>query len=301
MAFGGTESSDFLFEPKVWSDHIRAYFDQKLVYGAFAIRDNTLQAEGSGLTINFPYYSKIGAAEEPLETAALTPDALTDDSFNATVKEVGKAVSFTKKSFKKSADSMAGIMAEAQRQMARVHAEKVDGDLNTEITAVANIEDGTPAVVPAKMSISVLNAARMTAFGDKFQEAEVCFMHSRVYLDMINDSGSGFLKADANDPMAWVEGFMGRFLGMAIVVVDTTPNGVDANAGTAAGEYLTHFHKADSYGLMMKQDIELDDDKDVLTREIVVTSNEWYAVKSFHKEIASDYLRAGGVKTLVSA
>lgn len=298
MAFGGTESSDFLFDPKVWSDHVRAYFDQKLVYGAFALRDNTLKAEGSGLTVHFPYYNKIGAAEEPAETAALTPDALSDDSFTATVKEVGKAVSFTKKSFKKSADSKEKILSEAQRQMARVHAEKVDADLNTEITAVANLELGTPATV-ASMTIGRLNSARMGAFGDKFQEAEVCFMHSKVYLDMINDSGSGFLKADANDPMAWVEGFMGRFLGMAIVVVDSTPNGVDANAGTLAGEYLTHFHKADSYGLMMKQDIEFDDDKDVLTREIVITSNEWYAVKSFHKQIATDYLRGGSLKSNV--
>ena len=37
-----TESGDFLFDPKVWSDHVRAYFDRKLVYGAFAVRDNTL-------------------------------------------------------------------------------------------------------------------------------------------------------------------------------------------------------------------------------------------------------------------
>ena len=56
-----TKSSDFAFEPKVWSDHAMAYFDKKLVYGAFAIRNDELTAEGTGLTVNFPYYKSISA------------------------------------------------------------------------------------------------------------------------------------------------------------------------------------------------------------------------------------------------
>lgn len=95
-----TESSDFAFDPKVWQDHFMAYFDDKLVYGAFAVRDNTLVAEGTGLTVNFPYYNKIGGAEKIGENVALTVDNMSDDSFFATVFEVGKAVGIKKKAFK---------------------------------------------------------------------------------------------------------------------------------------------------------------------------------------------------------
>lgn len=293
-----TESTDFLFDPKVWSDHVMAYFDDKLVYGAFAFRDYTLTAEKTGLTVNFPFYNTIGDAEEPAETDSLTVDNLSDDSFSATVFEVGKAVGFKKKAFKKSADSKDGILSEGQRQMARRHAEKVDQKLLAEIHGAGNHIDSTPTVVPSKMTLGELNKGRITAFGDKMSDAEVCFMHSLQYLDLVNDNGTGFLKADANDPAMMVEGFQGRFLGMAVVVVDSTPviNGVGADQ-----EYGCTFHKMNAFGIMEKQEIEFDDDKDILAREILVTSNQWYAVKSFHAKVSPDDLKSGRLRTKATA
>ena len=44
-------------------------------------------------------------------------------------------------------------------------------------------------------------------------------------------------------------------------------------------------HKMNPYGFIVKQDMELESDYDILAREWVFTSNEWYAVKSFHAEI----------------
>ena len=105
VAGDATQASDFVFEPKVWSDHIQAYFDQFLVYGQYALRNDQLKAEGTGITTNFPYFKAISGAEEPLESDVLTVDSLSDDSFQATVFEVAKAVGFTKKSFKVSAAS----------------------------------------------------------------------------------------------------------------------------------------------------------------------------------------------------
>jgi len=292
-----TESGDLLFDPKVWSDHVQAYFDKKLVYGAFAVMDRTLEAEGTGLTVNFPFYGKIGAAEEPLETASLTVDNLSDDSFNATVFEVGKAIGFKKKSFKKSADSVSGMISEGQRQMARVHAEKVDEKLITEIHAGANNTDVSAGPVDVKLTLPLLNKARISAVGDKMNDAQVCMMHSKQYLDIVNDSGTGLLKADANDPAMWVEGFMGRFLGMAIVVTDQVPS---SGAGPTT-EYSCSFHKNGAYGIMEKQMLEFDEDKDILAREKIYTSNQWYAVKSFHAKVAADDLRSAVIKTNATA
>lgn len=287
-----TTSSDFVFEPKVWHDHVSAYFDQKLVYGAFAIRDYSLVAEKTGLTVNFPFYNKIGAAEKPSESASLTVDSLSDDSFSATVFEAGKAVGIKKKAFKKSADSVDGVVSEAQGQMARVHAELVDNELNTEITNSSNY-DAAFSAASAENDVRRLNAARISVFGDKMSDADVCFMHSLMYLDVFNDTTAGMLKADANDPAWMIEGFQGRLLGMAIVVVDTCPTRAET-VGSKGVDYLTHFHKMASYGIMEKQEIEFDEDKDILARERIFTSNQWYAVKSFHKKISSDDKRAGG-------
>jgi exosome complex RNA-binding protein Csl4 len=296
-----TKSSDFAFQPKVWSDHIMAYFDKKLVYGAFAIQNDELQAEGSGLTVNFPYYKAIGAAEEPGESDSLTPDTLSDDSFNASVFEVGKAVAVKKKAFKASADKVANIVSEIQQQIARVMAEKVDDKLNTEITTSSNYALGFQAGATAdKMNIATLLKAKVVAFGDKHDDAQVCFMHSLAWLDLMSDTTAGFLKADANDPFNGVKGFMGRILNMALIVVDSCKKNVSGSQIGGKDNYLTHFHKIGSFGIMHKQEMELDEDKDILAREYLYTGNQWYAVKSFHAKVSADDKKCGALITTIS-
>jgi hypothetical protein len=302
-----TASTDLLFEPKVWSDHIKAYYDDKLVFGAFAMRNRDLQAEGTGLTVNFPYYQSIGPAEEPLETASLTVDNLSDDSFSATVFEVGKAIGFKKKAFKKTADSMNGMISEGQRQIARVHAEKVDDKLIAEIYAntgglnYTNAEVGYASTTADDgMTVKKFMEGRINAFGDKYDETAVAFMHSKQLLSLLTDASTGFLKADANDPMSVVKGFQGRTInGTAIVVADKVPQHVAQIATQDA--YVCSFHKMNAYGIMEKQDMEFDDDKDILAREIIITGNQWYAVKSFHKQVSALDKKSGLIITTEGA
>jgi len=266
-----TISTDFVFEPKVWKDHIRAYFDKKLVFGAIAQSDGELKGQ-PGETINFPYFETIGAAEEPAETASLTVDSLGDNSFNATVKEVGKAVGIKKKAFKVSAARTEKIIEEINQQLARVHAEKIDADLFTEMNLVTSHEAVTPTTHTGK-NIRALLEMKVRAFGDKHTETMAMQINSLDLMEVLTDTTAGFLKADALDPFFRVPGYQGRLLGTAVFEVDSV------TAGTV------HMHKANPYGFIVKQDMELDSDYDILAREWVFTSDEWYAVKSFHAKI----------------
>jgi hypothetical protein len=265
-----TISTDFVFEPKVWKDHIAAYFDDKLLFGAIAMRDDTLSA-APGETVNFPYFKTIGAVEEPLETAALTVDNLSDDSFSATVKEVGKAVGIVKKAFKVSAARTDRIVQEITAQIGRRHAEKVDDDLLTELQLASSHEDVPSLGVGA--TVQKIMTGKVTAFGDKHTDAIALQMHSSDMKDVMIDAGTGLLKADATDPMFGKAGYEGRLLGMALFVTDkVTPTEVWC-------------HKADPYGFLLKQDLELESDYDILAREWIFTGNHWYAVKSFHAKV----------------
>ena len=288
-----TQSADFNFTPKVWKDHIDAYFRKKLVFGAFALSDDSLTQE-PGTTINFPFFKKIGPAENPAEDEGLIVDKLTDDSFNATVLEVSKAVGIKKKAFKTSAAKSEKIIEEIQRQIGRVHAEKVDADLVAEFSGVGNYTDGFVTTTGTDlMNVRLLNQARVKAFGDRFSEAHVAFIHSTQYQDLMNDSTTGFLQANALDPMAMVDGFVGRLLGMALVVTDNVPS------STVSGHtcYFASLHKAGSYGFLTKQEMELEMDYDILQREWVFTGDQWYAVKSFHAKISTDDLKTARVLT----
>jgi hypothetical protein len=286
-----TVAADFVFVPVVWKDHIDAYFRKKLVFGSAAVIDNTLTTS-PGLTVTFPYFKAIGAVEEPGETDSLAVDSLSDDSFYATVKEVGKAVGIKKKAFKKSAANQDAILSNAQKQLARVMAEKIDADLLTEFSTVTNFVNGYTATDNLHcMTVARLLEAKTVGLGDRSNEAAVVFMHSLQFMTMMADTTAGFLKADANDPMAMVGGFMGRILGMAVVISDQIPKYGSPTQIDGRDAYRAFIHTPEAYGVILKQSMEVESDYDILAREHVITVNEWYAVKSFHAKIASNDYR----------
>lgn len=289
-----TVAADFAFTPKVWQDHIMAYFDRKLVYGAFALRDDSLTA-APGLTQNFPYFKKIGAAQKPTEDEGLAVDNLSDDSFNVTVAELSKAVGVSKKAFKSSAARTERVIQEVQEQIGRVMAEQIDADLYTEFAA--HSKSGYAAAAAGdKMNIRTLNTGKIVAFGDKHKDSVVCFMHSLQFLDMMTDTTAGFLVANAIDPMFMVEGFEGRLGGVAIISVDT----VAKNSGGQVGgkdTYDAWIHKANAYGFMVKQEMELESDYDLLHRQWVFAGDQWYGVKSFHATLGTDFLKTAKLIT----
>jgi N4-gp56 family major capsid protein len=296
-----TVAADFSFAPKVWQDHIMAYFDRKLVFGAFALRDDSLTAE-PGLTQNFPYFQKIGAAEKPAEDEGLQVDQLTDNSFSVTVGEVAKAVGVTKKAFYSSAARRERILQECQEQLGRVIAEQIDADLLTVFSASGAYSTGyTSSNSQADfMNIRTLNKGKIIAFGDKHKDAQVLFMHSHQLMDMLADTTAGFLVANALDPMFLVEGFEGRLNGMAIVVDDNMPLNV-AGQLNSSNVYDAFIHKRNAYGFMVKQDMEVEQDYDMLHRQWVVAATEWYGCLSFHQTISSQFLKTALLRVQVSA
>lgn len=289
-----TLAADFAFEPKVWQDHVDAFFRRKLVFGAFALTDDTLTA-APGETVNFPYFKKIGDAEEPLEDEGLAVDKLQDDAFSATVKEVGKGVGVKMKALRVSAARRERVFSEIQSQIGTVHAEKVDRDLVTEIVT-ASQEVYTQASPATLMNIKILADMKFGGFGDRGNEASVTFMHSLQYNDLLQDDTAKFLQADANDPAALVAGNVGVLLGMNIIVTDNVPEIAGGIGGKKAYQAITI--KPNAYGFMTAENPLIERDKDILHREWVFAGTQWYAVKNFHSKVATDDLR---ISTAVAA
>mgnify|MGYP000116556826 CR=1 FL=1 len=283
---GATKAADFAFEPKVWAGHVQAYFDRKLVVGQFARRDNTLTA-APGETVNYPFFKKIGDAEEPDEDSGLSVDKLQDDAFSCTVKEVAKAVGVKRRALRKSAARREEIFTEVQNQIARVHAEKVDKDLITEMNTTGNYTAGFVAAANTDLAkITNIAKGKILAFGDKHDQSVAMFVHSFCYMDLITDPTAGFLKADANDPFWGMAGFMGRLLGMAMFTLDTMPEYAGGIGGKKA--FYSFIIKADPYGIITAEEPEMDQDYDLLHREHLFTGGQYYGVKAFHGKVAAD-------------
>lgn len=283
-----TKSTDLTFVPKVWSDHITAFFDRKMALGQLAIMDRTLMAQ-PGETVNFPYFKAISDAEEPGESQPLTVSPLKDDAFSVTVKEIGKAVGWTDKSVRASAAGPAPgrLEAEAQLQIARVFAEKVDKDIISAISAPGASKPGYVASSGTETAtINRLLEGSIIGFGDKQDEAVAMAMHSQDFLSIMTDSTAGFLKADANDPFYNMPGFMGRLLGKALFVLDTLP---EVQGGIDGKKAWYHFmFKPNPYGIYMAAEMNLEQDRDILARETLVSATMWYGVLALHEKVSID-------------
>lgn len=277
--------ADFTFVPKVWEDSVSAYFVRKLIWGSMAVPNNTLMQQ-PGTSINFPFFTKTGDAQELAVDEAMSVDKLQDDAFNATVKEIGKAIGVRRGALMTSSQGQDRIFSEVQSQIAQVMAEKVDKDLIAEVNTAGNFVQGFNAAANTDVcKINSVLKGLITAFGDRHDEVQALFMHSAHYLTLMTDSTAGFLKADANDPFWNTPGFLGRLLGKALFVVDTVPQG-----SPVGGKQVFHMFamKANPYGYITKASPMMEQDYDMLNREYVFGGTQWYAVKAFHAKVSSD-------------
>lgn len=290
-----TQAADFAFVPQVASDHVTAYFEKQLVMGAFAVPSNVLKADAkAGETVTMPFYKKIGAAEEPLETGVLSVDKLQDDSFTATVKEIGKAVGFTDASLVKNGDSDSNTYEEATKQVGQVFAEKVDADLITEVFLPTSHVVGYNAAAALDVcNVQNILRGKINAFGDKQFEAKTLILHSQHLITFGVELFNKMIIKDANDPYAMVPGFMGRILDMVVIVNDQMPQQTDV-AGKKV--YAALAMKDMPYGYITKKDMNMESDRDILARQNIMAATQWYAVKSYHAKIAAADKRVAVLK-----
>lgn len=300
------KSTDNVFVPQVANDHINAHFDRKMGLGQLAVMDKTLEG-APGDTVTFPYFKKMNDAEEPDESTGLTVDKLIDDKFQVTVKEIGKAAGWSDKQRRKSGAGN-GIKGaggrfrdEAFSQIGQLFAEKVDKDIVTCVNANGSYKTGFTATTAADvLNVGSLLDLKIGAFGDKQDQAVAVAMHSLSFATLMKDAGTGFLKADATQPLFGAPGYQGLLLGQAVFVLDSCPRVEDVGGKKA---YAALTFKPNAFGIFMAEEMNPEEDRDILMREGIVAATMWYGVLSLHGQVAADDLRIGRgtFATLVSA
>ena len=305
-----TLKSEFGYTPQVASDHILAYFQKKIIWGSLGYKGIKMFDRTQGETITFPYWKKLGDAEDGVENTALTVDDLGDATFTATVKEIGKAAGITDSARIASGATREEWDSEALRQIGRVFAEKVDADLLAEITTSNNHKSvrsvtnksitgsfdttrGLSSLSGDRCNIRALHTSQTQAFGDRAQEVSAVVLHSRCWNDIATDGTAGFLQADALDPFFGKQGFQGRDMwGAAWFINDNVPSSTVTvtDNSTATQQYHVRnvvFLKPRAYGFILKRDAMVERDRDILKRVDVLSGTHWYAVKSFHNQLTS--------------
>lgn len=273
-----TDSSK-LYAPEVWEDLAQASFTGKVVVANAALQDDILVGS-PGDTVAFPAWDALDDLDDLSEGVAMTPEALTQSATRATIKEAGKAVEITDTAL---LTGLGDPQAEAIRQFGVLAARKVDGDLITAATATVSggrtRPDGTVVGDSAPLT-NTLAAGQTTLtwghivdsvakFGDDFELSDVYGMFVRSDAIAAVHKDDQFIAAaqtaTGNDIVR--RGFLGQIGGMNVFVTDRLP------ARTSL------IVKRNSLGLLYKRRPQVEQDRDILKRTNVVTTNLHYAVK----------------------
>lgn len=274
-----TTTSNDLYDPEVWAELALAEFTGKSIVGSSpaVVEDTTLEGQ-PGSTVTFPAWMALSDLDELEEGVPMTPEKLSQKASQATIKEAGKAVEITDTA---KLVGPGNAQDEALRQFGILAARKVDADLiaaaQETVTGGVTYADGTAATDSAPLAWT--GEAGLTFGWDAYVEASALFGDDLEPEDFagiyINSAQRGelfkddqFIKAEAGNGESVIRrGQIGDLGGLPIFVTNRV----------AAGKFV--IAKRNSLGLMYKRRPQTEQDRDILARSTLVTTNLHYATK----------------------
>lgn len=278
-----TLSTD-LYRPEVWADVAQAEFTNKAVVATSpaVVDDDSLEGV-PGDTVEFPRWMTLSDLADLAEGTPMTPEALKQSSSKATIKEAGKAVEITDKA---KLTGKGNAQDEAIRQFGLLAARKVDADLITaavtSVTGGHRYADGSTATDSKPLEHTITGSATLTlswdalvdAIGlaaDDFEPSEWAGLYirseqrSQVWKDDDFIRASELSAGGAGTVVR--RGFIGEIAGLPVYVT----NRLAQNTATIL--------KRNSLGLLYKRRPLVEQDRDILARSTIVTTNVHYATK----------------------
>lgn len=253
MFAAGTTKAIDLVNPEVMADAISAELESKIRFAPYARIDTTLEAT-AGDTITRPRYAYIGPAEDLTEGVPMDTTKLSMTTTKVTVKEAGKAVEVTETAVLTNVD---GTLSEAENQLGLSMADKMEIDY---LASMATTEL-TLAKAPT-VAENIIDAIAL--FNDEEVGKYILFISSKDYTELSKSfiKGNTFLKMDE----------IAELLGLAAIErTNRLPNGT------------AYVQKQGAVEIVYKKRPEIDKDKDILGRSIVIAGNTFYTTNLYNE------------------
>jgi len=258
-----TTTSANVIVPEVYEDLTQAAFLGQVRVLPAAVQKDTLVGV-PGDTVHFPKWNTLGELDDLTENVAMTTEALGQTESTATIKEAGKAVEITDNA---SLNGLGDPQSEAIRQFGILVARKIDSDLITAATAAGGLTAPLAAVTGITWAEVV---GGISKFGDEWEPSEFSGLYIRSELFAAIMKDSQFLSAhDGNAGNTVIQsGRVGTIGGVPVILTN--------RLATAAPAVLI---KNGALGALYKRRPIVEQDRDILKRTNVITTNVHYAVK----------------------
>lgn len=239
-----------LIDPQV----LGAYLDVKLInaikLSPLVNVDNTLVGQ-PGSKLELPKYEYIGAAEEVAEGVAMVPVALNATSEEVQVKKAGKAVSISDEAM---LAAYGDPVNEIGNQLLLAMADRIEADLYAEMAKATLTHDAA-----AFNKDAVADA--LVKFGEDIDGEMYLFINPAAFAALRKDPD--FIHVDNGV----ITGERGMIHGCRVVV------------SNRVGEKEAYIMKPGALALVMKRNVMVEADRDILKGYNVYACNEHYAVQ----------------------
>ena len=253
-----------LVNPQVMADMISAGLPAKIKFTPLAKVDTTLVAR-PGNTITVPKYAYIGEAEDIAEGVAMGTTVLTASTTEATVKKAGKAVELTDEAVLSGYGDPVG---EATNQLKMSVADKVDSDCYTALKGASLIYDGSAGVIGYAGVVKAVDL-----FEEESDNAKVMLVHPKQITALRLDEE--FKDINKYPLKTVMTGVIGEIAGCQVVA--------SKKVALEGGNYICPIiitggedNEQPALTLYMKRNVELETDRDILTKTTVISVDEHY-------------------------
>jgi len=244
-----------LVNPQVMADMISAQLPAALKFLPLAEVDTRLQGR-PGTILTVPRYAYIGPAVDVAEFAAIPISQLTTSSTTVTIKKAGKGIEISDEAV---LSGLGDPIGEGNKQLKMSIADKMNDDSLVAIRT-ASLTAGTALI---NLDVALDNA--LVVFNDEEDPGQLVLLTSpKGYAQLRNSVG--FTRGTALGDQVLMSGRVGQYLGATVVTTTKLPDGE---------AYLV---KPGALGLMMKRNVIVEKDRDIIHKTTIVTADEHYGI-----------------------
>ena len=259
-----------LIDAEVMADAISGKIGSKIRVTPFAKVDTTLEAKNAGDTITVPQFSYIGDAEDIAEGIECGTVALTATTTTAQVKKAMKAVELTDEAVLSGYGDPVG---EANNQLAKAIAAKVDADAMEALQAAQLTYDGSASAISYAGIVDAVDV-----FEEEVNSPKVIFVHPKQVSKLRKDAD--FIAADKLAESVIVTGAIGKICNCEVVPskkVKDNGTGYVCPIVKLNGDAETEDETA-ALTVYMKRNVNLETERFSLSRKTAISVDEIYTV-----------------------
>lgn len=257
-----------MVNPEVMADMVSAKLPKMIKFTPLAYVERTLVGQ-PGNTITVPAWEYAGDAKDVAEGEAITPDQLTTKKSTMTIKKAAKGYEITDEAL---LSGLGDPLGQATYQLGFAIANKIDNDL-VEVAKTA-----TQHVLEAPTTLATIDKA-LEIFEDEEDAKYVAIINPKDAIKLKNDVAKEWTKGSELGADMVVSGTFGEAAGVQIVRSKKVDEGKGFLVKVSSSQ--TQTDDANKYGafvIMLKRDVAIETDRDILKKTTVITGDEHYGV-----------------------